>query len=196
MIWYEDWYSFLFDHENLIKFLPDKNYSLDENLNALLRFSIYFSFFVFVIKRDARVFYFALVVAVITIVIYKNDNHKSLVKKELFDKLNIEETRKKSFCLRPTRENPFMNVSYVDYKDFPNRPPACDITKRTTKRDVLQKFNIGLYRDVDDIFNKKASDRQFYTNPITTIPNDQASFAEWCFKTGQTCKEKSSKCYK
>lgn len=195
MIWYEDWYSFLFSQENLIKFIPDKNYTIEENLNASLRFAIYLSLFVFLVKRDPRIFFFAAVVGLVTLVIYKNENKENATKKELFDRLSIDVDKKKKYCLRPTNDNPFMNVSFADYTDFPNRPPACDITKSNVKHDVVNRFSRGLYKDVDDVFSRKASDRQFYTNPITTIPNNQSGFAEWCFKTAKTCKEKPSKCY-
>ena len=47
----------------------------------------------------------------------------------------------------------------------------------------------NLYKDVSDIFSKNNSQRQFYTTPVTTIPNDQGSFADWLYKTPPTCKE-------
>jgi hypothetical protein len=30
--------------------------------------------------------------------------------------------------------------------------------------------------------------------PSTTIPNNQTSFAKWCYSVGPTCKEKSIYC--
>lgn len=184
-IWYEDIVAFVLNKENIAKFLPDKSYTLTENLNASLRFAIYFTILVLVIKRDERVLWFPLIVALITIAIYNNEKKELDAKKELFDKLNIDERRftQEKFCYKPTKDNPFMNVSLSDINTFPNRPPACNITKKTVKREVASLFDNGLYRDVDDIFNKKASDRQFYTTPITTIPNHQSKFAEWLYKT-------------
>ena len=46
-------------------------------------------------------------------------------------------------------------------------------------------------QDVDDLFGRYNSQRQFYTMPSTTVPNDQKSFAEWLYKTPETCKENS-----
>ena len=44
-----------------------------------------------------------------------------------------------------------------------------------------KKFFKDTYRDIDDIFDRKSSFRNFYTNPVTTIPNDQKSFADQVF---------------
>ena len=37
-------------------------------------------------------------------------------------------------------------------------------------------------------------ERQFYTTPINTIPNDQTEFAKWLYDSGPTCKEKTTEC--
>ena len=38
-------------------------------------------------------------------------------------------------------------------------------------------------------FGRNISSRQFYTNPSTTIPNDQESFAKWCYGDMPSCKD-------
>ena len=52
-----------------------------------------------------------------------------------------------------------------------------------------QKILNDLYRDVQDVFSKNNSQRQFYTVPGNRIPHDQSSFAHWLYGTPQTCKE-------
>jgi hypothetical protein len=193
-IWYHDFLGFLLDKDNLTVFIPDQSMSLTEQLNAALRFAIYSSIIIFVIKRDYRILFFPLVVATLTAGIYFNNTNSETQRRELFSKLNITEDRKQRKCMRPTSNNPFMNVLYTDYQDFPNRPPACNVGRAPVKHQIKHFFDENLYRDVDDVFHKKASDRQFYTAPITTIPNDQTSFAEWCYKAPKTCKEMSSRC--
>ena len=46
--------------------------------------------------------------------------------------------------------------------------------------------------DVNDIFGKNNSQRQFYTVPGNQVPNDQGSFAQWLYGTPKTCKEGNS----
>lgn len=194
-IWYEDVVHFLLNPDSMTRFIPDSNHTLVENLNACMRFAIYLTILLLIIKRDQHMLAIMIVVGVITSMVYLYDKSQLASKQELFDKLGLEkDKRSKEVCMRPSPENPFMNVAITDYTDFPNRPRACDITRKSTKRQVADMFNNGLYRDVDDIFNKKASDRQFYTMPNTMIPNNQQAFAEWCFKTGKTCKEDGVKC--
>ena len=43
--------------------------------------------------------------------------------------------------------------------------------------------------DIDDIYSKYNSQRQFYTMPNTSIPNKQKEFALWLYNRGPTCKE-------
>ena len=88
-------------------------------------------------------------------------------------------------CQLPNKNNPYMNVLVSDYSARPERPPAC-----TDAKDKIEdNFNIHLYRNVNDIWNKNNSQRQFYTNPATTIPNDRDSFMKWCWKTTAVCKD-------
>jgi hypothetical protein len=189
-VWFEDLRGFIFNQEGWLKFIPDKNYTFIENLNSALRFSIILAILVSFIKRDYKALYFVAVTAFGTYLLYTNNAKQEVSKIELFEKLNITNGHdKKSMCYKPSKDNPFMNVTMGDMNDFPNRPPACDITRATTKEKIKDLFDHGLYRDIDDIYHKKASDRQFYTTPSTTIPNDQVSFAQWCFKTGKTLKE-------
>ena len=44
------------------------------------------------------------------------------------------------------------------------------------------------------MFGKLNSQRNFYTTPSTTIPNDRESFQKWLYNTPQTCKENQEFC--
>jgi hypothetical protein len=78
----------------------------------------------------------------------------------------------------PTDNNPFMNVPIEDYdkqnihgKAEPNCGKACQ-----------DSFYKRLFRSPDDaLWNRQASERQFYTMPVTTVPNEQIKFAEWLY---------------
>jgi len=90
-------------------------------------------------------------------------------------------------CKNPTKDNPLMNINIGDN---PNNPLPCIHTDEI-KEDINSKFNYNLYRDTDDLFERFNSQRQFYTTPNTSVPNDQTKFAEWLYKIPQTCKETS-----
>jgi hypothetical protein len=55
-------------------------------------------------------------------------------------------------------------------------------------------FGHNLFTDVDDLFGKMNSQRQFYTMPSTTIPNKQGEFAKWLYSNPKTCKEDQDYC--
>ena len=85
-----------------------------------------------------------------------------------------------------------MNISLNDYVKNPNRESIIKNGENNNiNEQINDKFNINLYKDVGDIFGKENSQRQFYTTPITTIPNDQGKFAKWLYKVPKTCKEGS-----
>ena len=96
-------------------------------------------------------------------------------------------------CTLPTYNNQFMNINVIT--DNPKKNEACKSwDNNTLKADIKDKYNVNLYRDVADLYGKNNSQRQYYTMPSTTIPNDQTAFAKWCYNTGPTCKEKTLYC--
>ena len=93
----------------------------------------------------------------------------------------------------PTTNNPFMNINLIT--DKRDKPKAVDYyDNKEIKKDVTNRFNFNLYRDVSDLYNKNNSQREYYTMPSTTIPNEQTSFAKWCYRSPPTCKEDTIRC--
>lgn len=91
---------------------------------------------------------------------------------------------------RPSAGNPFMNVLLDEIKYNPTRPSA-DFASDPNNQAVLDDFfRVQWASDPTDVFGRSQSQRQFYTTPSTSIPNDQASFQNWLYKIpGRTCKE-------
>lgn len=90
----------------------------------------------------------------------------------------------------PTSRNPFMNILLDDIKYQPHRPPAAPVDDPAVSQVLDDYFRIQWHSDPTDVYGKKQSQRQFITQPSTTIPNDQGSFANWLYKIpGKTCKE-------
>ena len=99
----------------------------------------------------------------------------------------------KATCKRPTANNPFMNPLVSEY-NTENPPQACNADDDDIKEEIEDKFNENLFMDIDDLFNIKNSQRQFYTIPVPAIPNDQTEFANWLYKSALTCKEDQEQC--
>lgn len=196
VIWYRDPADFI-TRDNFMDFFPTSGMSMDEKLNAVTRLTVYFTVLTVLVTQDFRAFYILFCVAVLTAGVSEMDLSFSAKKKEEFEKKAWAlDKRNNRVCTAPTASNPFMNVLMSEYSQNPTRPDACDVENSEVKSMMSNLFDSKTIRDVDDIFHKNASDRQFFTNPNTGIPNDQNGFAKWLYGVGPTCKENGGiECY-
>jgi len=194
-IWFEDISGFM-NKTNFLTFFPSSTMTLAEQLNALCRFTLYLSVIVFLIKNDTTIFFAPILMAILSYMMYNAHTQNKNNDGKVIENMGLQRDKyTKQVCQPPTIDNPFMNVLISDYKDNPRRPKACRLSGRT-KQQATKFFNHNLYRSTDDIFQKNSSDRQFYTTPITTIPNDMDGFAKWLYRSPPTCKEgNGNKCY-
>jgi hypothetical protein len=83
-----------------------------------------------------------------------------------------------------------MNILLDDIKYNPQRPAASHVDQPDVAQTMDDYFRIQWFSDPTDVFGKNQGQRQFITQPSTTVPNDQGSFADWLYKIpGKTCKE-------
>lgn len=189
--------NILFQTDRLSEFIPLDNMSYNEKLNSIVRFSIYLSLLLFILKGNSIFFYIPIFICVLTYFLNKNyisnqNYYESFYYREDNNKRKMKNKKKPlKFCQLPSNNNPFMNVLQTDIKYRPKRPPACKINKNI-KEDIEDKFNSNLYRNISDIYGKTNSQRQYYTMPSTTIPNDQESFSKWLYSSPESCKDGNS----
>lgn len=90
----------------------------------------------------------------------------------------------------PNARNPLMNVDPTEQKYNPFRQPAADVSDPAVKNYLDKFFRVQWFSDPTDVFGKNQGQRQFYTMPSTSIPNDEKSFRDWLYKLPfKTCKE-------
>ena len=195
--WLND-YKILFIRERITDFFPTKDMTLIEKLNAIFRMSIYLSIILYLLTNNYLYLYIFIIIGAFTCFIYytQKDNvelyfnsfpnsNNNLIEKTIFE--DAKNT------ITPTVENPFMNINLItDDKTKEAPPPSWN--NDSIQEKIEDKFNYNLYRDVGDLYGKSNSQREYYTMPSTTIPNNQTSFAKWCYSVGPTCKEKSIYC--
>ena len=174
--WKDD-IGILMDKARLIEFVPTSDMTTNEKLNAITRFLLYLGVLLTVIYKSSSYIYVPLIGMVLVYLIHEH--------------YPMEQTggAEQVILQTPTKENPFMNVLLTDYVDNPHRSPAADVEKKEVQEDIDKHFAKGLYRDINNIWDKNNSQRQFYTTPSTTIPNDRDSFMKWCWSTPYTCKD-------
>jgi hypothetical protein len=182
-IWFKDPQSFI-SFSRILEFIPLNGMSFEEKLNSFVRFSIYFSCTYYVITSDIRIFSLVLIVMLITMIYYKSVFENYLQYNDARNNTgnNTDQKNIKGLnCTSPIKENPFMNVLMNEYAENPERNEACDVEDENIKRSMSKKYYKDLYRDIDDVFDKKSSFRNFYTMPNTTIPNNQEDYAKWLY---------------
>ena len=185
--------SILYRNGNYLKIIPTKSMSKIEILNALTRFFIYVAVLYMLFSSDYSYLYVPIIAIIAIIILYYIQ--KSDVRDEKKEKIcRPDGCANISVCQPPINGNPFMNVTMADLMDNRTRPSACIATDAKVDEKINEIFNYNLFRDVDDVFNRNNNQRQFYTMPSTTIPNDQTSFANWLYKRPQTCKENQYNC--
>lgn len=187
-IWYDDLPNF-FSQKTMFRILPLQTMSLEEKMNAIIRFFVYLSILLALVRLDAKYLMMGVIPMAISYPIYEFER-KERVTAETFLKSNDIDIIDNKMCTRSSIENPFMNPSVVDIVYKPDRPEACNYVSNEQVKDLVEKnFEKRVFKDVTDIWGRDYSAREFYTMPSTTIPNKQGEFAEWLYGTGATCKE-------
>lgn len=193
--WYND-FQILFQKDKLQYFFPTYTMTLIEKMNAIVRLSIYLGIVLYIVSKKYQYLYIPIIVSSLTLFIYFNQkNNMELFFNSYDSTLNNlnKQVLEQPSSIKPTTNNPFMNINLIT--DPKTQPPAQESwDNQNVKEDIEEKFNVNLYKDVSDLFGKSNSQRQYYTMPSTTIPNNQTEFAKWCFNTGPTCKENSIYC--
>lgn len=190
-LWTED-PSILYEKKYLFEIVPMKNFDMNRKLNSLFRLSIFYAIIVYFMNKNNKTLLIPVGVGVFTVIISKN--LKTNIINEKVIALQNGDT-KESFvmedisqgCKIPEKNNPFMNPTI--YGENNSKKPCLSYNNKGIQKDIENKFNADLYKDVNDIFGKNNSQRQFYTVPGKTNPNDLESYKKWLYSTPPTCKE-------
>lgn len=176
--------AILFKFNRLDEFFPSRDMTIEEQLNAIVRLSTYLSLGMVFYTYNTNYIYIAILTLLFTYCIYYYSD-RSPVSEEF-------ESNKSTNIVKPTEDNPFMNILPEEYISNPNREAVSRLNcnKNPNIDELITKhFNYNLYRDSSDLYGRNTSQRQFYTMPVTTIPNEQDKLANWLYKTPPTCKE-------
>lgn len=189
-IWYED-FSILFNKKFLFEILPHEGLSMNRKMNAIMRFSIYYTLILYLMDTKKNIILIPIIAGIFTYVmrsrsegLYDDEDDNKLSKLFNFDNKLVDEQ-----CKMPTKNNPFMNPILTDKPSDYNVKSCNSFNNKKVQRNIEENFNEDIFMDVNDVFQKNNGQRQFYTVPGNTIPNDQDKFAKWCYGRPPTCKE-------
>lgn len=188
-VWFDN-PSLLFQKKEVFKFWPHPDQSFEDRINASSRFIIYAMCGLYLVKRDTRIIVLGFVALAGLYFLYNApmNSMKKMINMDMFK--NNSQT-----CTKPTVENPMANVLLTDYLTNPQRESACSTIK---DRYMETQMGIGNTRSRAPLPQQQqyAMARQFITAPVSQIPNDQTSFAEFLYgtKNRTLCRDNPSAC--
>lgn len=189
---------------NVSELYPSESMTYPQKLNAVSRDIILLSLLGFYFTRNMRL----LVIGSLTLAaiwyLYYYKNRDGFEERDVVKIL--EKKLPNDLFAPPISHNPFQNVLLTDYEHAADKKPAPpsynqQINEKIlsqTKQMILEEnpeqpyITDKLFAGLDDDLAFEQSMRQFYSMPSTTIPNDQATFAEFCYGSMVSCKEGNS----
>jgi hypothetical protein len=176
--------SILFKQKYITQLWPYSYLTYEEKLNAITRFVILITILGYMLLNRFIIIILGLIVIGIIVLLYKKKEGMLFPYYGVNDQQEIEQN------------NPFGNVLMTDYKYNPNKKsanqeytPDLEQSINTKIKEFVVQENSdnneinNLFNNVGDRFTFEQNNRQFYTNPSTTIPNKQDDFLSFCFGT-------------
>jgi hypothetical protein len=210
--------SVLLDKNDMTDLWPMPLMSVEQKLNAITRLVILLTVLGFLITKNINIVFTGFITLAIFVMLYRTqynlntssetaDSSSSSGKKEGFVTSQMYNALKPHLTT-PTVQNPMMNVLLPEISYNPTRDEAAPAYNPEVEKEINQstegyvvldfeprnlteaeKLRKKLFADLGDKYEFDDSMRMFYTNPSTTIPNDQKGFAEFCFGDMISCKQ-------
>ena len=198
----------LMKNNNILDLWPTKKMTQNEKLNSITRLIIILTFVGYIVTKNIKFILSFFMTLLVIVILYKTKCFKNIknlsLTKEAFTNPSIYNDIKHNFT-QPTKKNPLMNVMLTEYEDNPTRKTAApsfnpvveEKINQETKNMVISNFGDPeienkLFKDLGDSLNFDHSMRSWYPMPNTQIPNDQKSFANFCYGDMPSCKEGST----
>lgn len=166
-----------------LRLIPDITMSFEEKLYTTIKLFFFICIIMALVFNDIKYFLLSIILLIIGFFVYYHKYEEDIKKENFLDSNNLDIVNDE-LCNKPTIDNPFMNPSVMDYQNK-NDIKAC----YGAENKIKNLFKKRIFKDVNDLYDKNISERQFYTVPSTTIPNDQEKFATWLYNKDKTCKE-------
>jgi len=198
----------VFNPTYFFEFFPSDSMTFNQKLNAITRTVIIMTALSFLYTGNSRIITISTITVVCIFLLHYSNSQKEAQNEgfhpdgtpisKLYNRhgpiVDVEGNPDVAFS-KSTDENPLSNVLLTDYDYNVDKKPAppsftsegrntiLDETKKTVQALNPDQPNIDkrLFNDVTSNLDLEQSMRQFYSTANTTIPNDQGSFAEFCY---------------
>lgn len=182
---------------------PKENMNRNEKINAITRLVIILTILGFLVTQNSNFFITGIVTLGIIIMLYyareyKNsdeNNNGTSSPVEGFTNPKVYNALKGNFT-NPTKTNPLMNVLLPEIQDDPKRKMAAPAYNKAVEKQInnrTEDFIVSNFDNDPEIKKKLFSNLgdslefenfgqyNFYATANTRIPNDQKSFADFCY---------------
>lgn len=173
--------------------IPTTNMTFDEKINTIIRLILFIGILALLIFNDTKYILLTLVLMLFSIILYNFYYEKIIMTEKYLNKNNLA-LIDNEVCIKPTQNNPFMNPNITDINT--DNIKTCSIENDGIQKSMKNIFYSNIFRDSSDLYDKSLLERNFYTVPSTSIPNDSDILAQWLYNRGPSCKENNGyKCY-
>jgi hypothetical protein len=160
----------VFKSSDLLIFWPTATQTAQQRVSATTRFILYAACIVYLVNRDSRVFALAAIALAILYYMWTTNTIKDGSLRPTIGDARYSTVFRPNATL-PTTENVMGNVLLSDYVDDPDRPAAAWYPSVRAK--VQEAWS-----QIHPFERQRDAERNFYSMPATTIPNDQTGFAQ------------------
>lgn len=175
--------------------IPNINMTIEEKINTIVRAVLFVGIICTLVLNDTRYILFIIIIMIASILIINYQYEKNSKIEKFLNSNNIDIIDNKK-CIKPTESNPFMNPNILNLTDENKNLKACSIDNMKVDKQKKDLFYKKVFRNSKDIYNRTSSERQFYTVPSTTIPNERDKLGKWLYDRGRSCKEgNGNRCY-
>ncbi len=190
----------LLNKEEITEVWPTENMSLSRKLNSISRLVIILTILGVILTGSIKILVTSIITLFVLVILYKTQyekEEKEDIKKEVYKEGFTSKSTGKFLEVfddkftKPTKTNPLMNVLLTDIKDNPTRPPAAPAYNEGINDEITKSAQNDprLYQDLGDNLQFEHSMRNFHSMPNTQIPNNQKSFADYCYGNMASCKD-------
>jgi hypothetical protein len=182
---------------------PKQNMNINEKINAITRLVIILSILGFLVTQNYNFFITGIVTLGIIMVLYYARDYKSSSNANSMKQSSVEgftnpkvyNALKDNFT-NPTKTNPLMNVLLPEIQYNPKRKMAAPAYNKAVEKQInktTEDFVVSNFDNDPEIKKKLFSNLgdslefenfgqyNFYATANTRVPNDQTSFADFCY---------------
>jgi hypothetical protein len=198
--------NILFDQKYMFEFFPMTSMSSNRQLNSITRLVIVLSIFWFFVNQSIRVLFICGLTLGAIWGYYQKTHKKESFSTNSFSSLTqtmFKDQLIPNLFDTPSSTNPMGNVLMGDYDYASEKKPAPPSYTTEAQTNILKqarqmisetnpeqpRMTDKLFKSLEDNLVFEQSMRPFFSNPSTTIPNDQDSFADFCYGSMVSCKE-------